>query len=119
MSSVLPAEAEVVVIGGGVVGASTAYPLVKAGVQNVLLLERNKLTCSTTWHSAARVRQLRSRENVARLIQDGAELYSRLEAETGQGISCDAITTQSSGRLSDLFDSLKQRARRKARCIAG
>ncbi len=85
MSSVLPAGAEVVVIGGGVVGASTAYPLIKAGVQNVLLLERNKLTCSTTWHSAARVRQLRSRENVARLIQDGAELPARLEAKPAGG----------------------------------
>ncbi len=72
MSSVLPAEAEVVVIGGGIMGASTAYHLVKAGVKEVLLLERNKLTCGATWHSAARVRQLRSSENLSRLIQYGA-----------------------------------------------
>ena len=67
----LPAEAEVVVIGGGVVGASTACYLVKAGVQNVLLPERSMLTCGTIWHSAAQVRQLRSSENLTRLIQDG------------------------------------------------
>lgn len=119
MSSVLPAEAEVVVIGGGVVGASTAYHLVKAGVQNAPLLEWNRLNCGTTWYSAAHVGQLLSSENLTRLIQDGAELYARPEAETGQEISCDEISTQSSGCLSDLFDSLKQRVIRKARFAAG
>ena len=84
MSSTLPAEASVIIIGGGIVGASTAYHLVKAGVQDVLLLERNKLTCGTTWHSAAQVRQLRSGENLTRLIRYSAELYARLEADTGQ-----------------------------------
>ncbi len=103
MSSVLAAEAEVVAIGGGIVGASTAYHLVKAGVQDVLMLECNKLTCGTTWHSADQVRQLRSSENLTRLIEDGAELYARLKVEVGQGISCDVIPTPSSGSLSDFF----------------
>lgn len=119
MSGVLPAEVDVVVIGGGVMGASTAYHLVKAGVQDVLLLERNKLTCGTTWHSAAQVRRLRSSENLTRLIQYSAGLYARLEMGFGQGISCDAIKTQSSGRLSNIFDSLKQRVTRKAGTAAG
>ena len=96
-----------------------AYHLVKAEVQNVLLLERNELTCGATWHSAAQVRQLRSSENLTRLIRDGAELYARLEAETGQGVSCDPIPTQSSGRLLDLFGFLKQRGKRESRYAAG
>ncbi len=88
-------------------------------MQDVLLLERNKLPCGTTWDSAAQVRQLRSSENLTRLIRDGAELYARPEAETGRGISCDAIPTQSSGRLGDLFNSFKQRVTRKARSTTG
>ena len=84
MSSTLPVEAEVVVIGGGIMGASTAYHLVARGVKGVVLLERDKLTSGTTWHSAAQVRQLRSSENLTRLIRYSAELYARLEAETGQ-----------------------------------
>ena len=56
----LPAYASVVVIGGGVMGCSTLYHLAKDGATDAILLERNKLTSGTTWHSAAQVRALRS-----------------------------------------------------------
>jgi 4-methylaminobutanoate oxidase (formaldehyde-forming) len=82
----LPSEADIVVIGGGVTGCSVAYHLAKlgGGKKRVVLLERDKLTSGTTWHSAAQVRQLRSSENLTRLIQYSTELYTSLEAETGQ-----------------------------------
>ena len=79
-----PSHAEVVVIGGGVMGCSTLYHLAKLGVRDAVLLERHKLTCGTTWHSAAQVRQLRSTRNLTQLIKYSTELYAGLEAETGQ-----------------------------------
>lgn len=82
----LPSHASVVVIGGGIMGCSTLYHLAKAGVGDAILLERNKLTSGTTWHSAAQVRALRHSRNLTRMIQYSVDLYSRLEAETGQSV---------------------------------
>lgn len=79
-----PPYASVVVIGGGVMGCSTLYHLAKMGVGDAILLERNKLTSGTTWHSAAQVRALRSTRNLTDLIRYSIELYSQLEEETGQ-----------------------------------
>ena len=80
----LPAQASVVVIGGGVMGCSTLYHLAEAGISDAILIERNKLTSGTTWHSAAQVRALRSTRNLTELIRYSIKLYSRLEEETGQ-----------------------------------
>ena len=80
----LPAHASVAVIGGGVMGCSTLYHLAAGGVSDAILLERNQLTSGTTWHSAAQVRALRSTRNLTELIRYSIDLYSRLEAETGQ-----------------------------------
>ena len=52
--SSLPHEADVVVIGGGSVGCSTAYHLAKMGAGKVVLLEKHKLTSGTTWHTAGK-----------------------------------------------------------------
>ena len=82
----LPAHASVVVIGGGIMGCSTLYHLAKMGVQDTILLERNKLTSGTTWHSAAQVRALRHSHNLTRMIQYSVDLYSQLEKETGQNV---------------------------------
>lgn len=82
----VPAYASVVVIGGGVMGCSTLYHLAKAGVGDAILLERNKLTSGTTWHSAAQVRALRSTRNLTDLVRYSIDLYSRLEEETGQQV---------------------------------
>ncbi|MEM9145536.1 MAG: FAD-dependent oxidoreductase [Pseudomonadota bacterium] len=82
----LPSHASVVVIGGGVMGCSTLYHLVKMGVGDVILLERNRLTSGTTWHSAAQVRALRHSQNLTRMIQYSIDLYARLEEETGQSV---------------------------------
>jgi len=81
---VLPTHASVVVIGGGIMGCSTLYHLAKAGVSDAILLERNRLTSGTTWHSAAQVRALRSTQNLTDLIRYSVSLYESLEQETGQ-----------------------------------
>ena len=82
----LPSHASVVIVGGGIMGCSTLYHLAKMGVSDAVLLERNKLTSGTTWHSAAQVRALRHSRNLTRMIQYSVELYSQLERETGQSV---------------------------------
>jgi len=84
MSKTLPKEARVVIVGGGIVGCSLAYHLTKLGCADVVLLERKKLTCGTTWHAAGLVGQLRATLNLTKLAQYTANLYDTLEAETGQ-----------------------------------
>ncbi|MBT9458765.1 MAG: FAD-dependent oxidoreductase [Burkholderiaceae bacterium] len=79
----LPTQAQIIVIGGGIVGCSTAYHLAQMGRSDVLLLEQGRLTCGTTWHAAGLVGQLRPNRNMTRMSRYGIELYSRLEAETG------------------------------------
>ena len=76
----LPSRARVVIIGGGVIGASVAYHLAQLGWTDVLLLEQGQLSCGTTWHAAGLVGQLRASENGTRLVQYSSELYERLEA---------------------------------------
>ena len=80
----LPSHASVVIIGGGIVGCSVAYHLAQRGCGDVLLLERRKLTCGTTWHAAGLVGQLRATQNLTRLAQYTTQLYEGLERETGQ-----------------------------------
>lgn len=77
-----PLSSKVIVIGGGIVGCSTAYHLAKSGCE-VLLLEQHKLTSGTTFHAAGLVGQLRSNANVTQLLGYSVELYDNLEQETG------------------------------------
>ena len=77
-------QAEIVIIGGGAVGCSVAYHLAKMGKKDVLLLEKAGLTHGATWHAAGLVGQLRSKQNLTRMMQYSAKLYGELEAETGQ-----------------------------------
>ena len=79
-----PTTAKAVIIGGGIVGCSTAYHLAKLGWTDVVLLERKKLTSGTTFHAAGLVGQLRSSANITQLLGYSVDLYKRLEAETGQ-----------------------------------
>lgn len=79
----LPERAEIVIVGGGVVGCSVAYHLAGLGRRDVLLLEQGRLSGGTTWHAAGLVGPLRASESGTRLVSYSAELYDRLEAETG------------------------------------
>jgi glycine cleavage system aminomethyltransferase T/glycine/D-amino acid oxidase-like deaminating enzyme len=81
----LPDQAQVVVIGGGIVGCSVAYHLTKRGWRDVVLLERNQLTSGTTWHAAGLVTQLRATYNMSMLAKYSAELFTELEQLTGHG----------------------------------
>ena len=79
----LPTTAKAVVIGGGIVGCSTAYHLGKLGWTDTVLLERRKLTSGTTFHAAGLVGQLRTSANITQLLGYSVDLYRRLEQETG------------------------------------
>jgi 4-methylaminobutanoate oxidase (formaldehyde-forming) len=81
--SELPSSAKIVIVGGGIVGCSVAYHLGKMGLTDVLLLERGRLTCGSTWHAAGLVGQLRANANITQLLGYSVELYDRLEKETG------------------------------------
>ena len=76
-------QARVVIIGGGVGGASIAYHLTLLGWDDVVLVERDQLTSGSTFHSAGLVGQLRSSLTLTRMMMNGVELYRRLAAETG------------------------------------
>jgi sarcosine dehydrogenase len=76
-------QARVVIIGGGIIGCSTAYHLAQMGWEDVVLVEKAELTSGSTWHAAGLVGQLRSDRNLTRMLQYSVGLYERLEAETG------------------------------------
>lgn len=106
MQATLPSQAEYVVVGGGIIGLSIAYHLTRLGHRDVLLLERDQLTCGTTWHAAGLVTQLRASENMAKLAQYTAELFRDLERETGQPTGfrqCGSLTVATTApRLEEL-----------------
>ncbi len=79
-------QARVVVIGGGVVGCSVLYHLTRAGWRDVMLLERDVLTCGSTWHAAGGFHTLNGDPNVAKLQQYTVELYREIEEISG--LSC-------------------------------
>jgi glycine cleavage system T protein len=113
---VIPSHARVVVIGGGIAGCSVAYHLTKLGWRDVLLLERRDLSCGTTWHAAGLVGQLRATENLTKLAKYGAELYERLEAETGQATGFRRPGSVSVARTAERMHELKRLAS-MARCF--
>lgn len=78
-----PSQARAVIIGGGIVGCSTAYHLGKLGWRDTILLERHKLSSGSTFHAAGLVGQLRSSANITQLLGHSVALYNTLEAETG------------------------------------
>ena len=80
----LPTHARAVIIGGGIIGCSTAYHLAGLGWKEIVLVERQKLTGGSTWHAAGLVGQLRSSANITQLLKYSVELYGKLESETGQ-----------------------------------
>ena len=84
MPGKIPTQAQVVIIGGGIVGCSVAYHLCKLGWKDVALLERKTIASGTSWAAAGLMGQLWSTSALTKLAVYGADLYSRLEEETGQ-----------------------------------
>ncbi len=79
----LPSHARIVVIGGGIIGCSTAYHLARDHTADVILLEQGRLTSGSTWHAAGLVGQLRSSASITRVLKYSVDLYKGLAAETG------------------------------------
>lgn len=75
---------QVVVIGGGVVGASVLYHLTRAGWTDAVLLERSDLTAGSTWHAAGGMHPINSDPTVAKLQKYTIELYREIEELSGQ-----------------------------------
>lgn len=84
MQKELPKSAKVVIVGGGIVGCSVAYHLARSGWSDVLLLERDRLTCGSTWHAAGLVSEMQAVPAMTELAKYGLDLMERLEADTGQ-----------------------------------
>ncbi len=106
----LPSHAQVVIIGGGIIGCSVAYHLCKLGLTDVVLLERKRLTSGTTWHAAGLVGQLRATQNLTRLAQYTSTLLQELEAETGQATGFKQTGSVSIANNAERFEELKRGA---------
>ena len=76
----------VVVIGGGIVGASVLYHLARHGWSDVALIERSELTAGSTWHAAAGFHALNDDPNIAALQGYTISLYEDIERESGQSV---------------------------------
>ena len=82
-AKVLPTQARVVIVGGGIIGCSVAYHLAKLGWKDVVLLERHRLTSGTTWHAAGLVVTFGSlSETSTEMRKYTRDLYAKLEQET-------------------------------------
>ncbi|XP_032874489.1 dimethylglycine dehydrogenase, mitochondrial [Amblyraja radiata] len=79
-------NAETVIIGGGCVGVSLAYHLAKAGMKDVVLLEKSELTAGSTWHAAGLIAYFHPGINVKKIHHYSIKLYECLEQETGQAV---------------------------------
>ena len=106
----LPRHADVIVIGGGVIGCSIAYHLARSGQFDVLLLERRQITSGTTWHAAGLIGQLRPSINMTNLARYTRELYDALEEETGQATGYRRCGSYSIATDPERFEELKRSA---------
>ncbi|XP_077995308.1 dimethylglycine dehydrogenase, mitochondrial-like [Glandiceps talaboti] len=79
-------KANTVIIGGGALGTSTAYHLAKAGMKNVILLEKSELTAGATWHAAGLATFYQPNINMKRITHASLKLYRQIEEETGQEV---------------------------------
>lgn len=110
MNQDLPESAQVVIIGGGIVGCSIAYHLTRLGINEVVLLEQNKLTAGSTWHAAGLVGQLRATQNLTRLAKYTTDLFKELESITGQATGFKTTGSISVALNGERFEELKRQA---------
>jgi dimethylglycine dehydrogenase len=97
-------HARAVVIGGGVVGVSTAYHLAKKGWSDVVLLERKELTSGSTWHAAGLLPLFNLSYSVGQIHKYSVALYKTLEAETGQSVGLRQVSNIRLARTRDRWD---------------
>lgn len=104
----LPAAARIVVVGGGIVGASIAYHLALAGETDVLLVERGRLTNGTTWHAAGLVSQVRGTHALTELSRINAETYERVGRETGIDPGLRRVGSLTVARTEERFQEIRR-----------
>ena len=80
-------QARVVIIGGGIMGASLLYHLAELGWTDCMLIEKDELTSGSTWHAAGQCPSITGSFNLAKIHAYSNDLYPRLEALTGQSVS--------------------------------
>lgn len=100
-------HARVVIIGGGIMGASLLYHLAREGWTDCVLLEKAELTSGSTWHAAGQITHSTSSFTLGRMAGYGIDLYQRLEAETGQSVSFHACGSFRLAYTDDEVDWLK------------
>ena len=106
----IQSTAKVLVIGGGVVGVSTLYHLVKKGWSDVCLIERKELTSGSTWHAAGLLPLFNMSYSVGQLHKYSVELYKRLGAETGQDVGIRPVSNIRLATNQDRMDEYLQYA---------
>jgi len=80
-------HARIVIVGGGMMGASLLYHLALEGCSDTVLIEKNELTSGSTWHAAGQCPSITGSYNLAKIHAYSNQLYPRLEALTGQYVS--------------------------------
>ena len=83
----IPKEAKVVIIGGGVIGCAAAYHLAKASVKDVVLLERKKIACGTSWHAAGILSEMRASESMIQMAKDTTSMFENIEEDAGHSVN--------------------------------
>ena len=106
----IQSTAKVVVIGGGVVGVSTLYHLVKKGWSDVCLIERKELTSGSTWHAAGLFPLFNMCYSVGQLHKYSVNLYKRLGEETGQDVGIRPVSNIRLATNQDRMDEYLQYA---------
>ena len=100
-------HARVVVIGGGVVGVSTLYHLVKKGWSDSVLVERKELTSGSTWHAAGLLPLFNVSYSVGQIHKYSVALYKRLQEETGLNAGFSQVSNIRLARTQDRMDEYR------------
>jgi glycine/D-amino acid oxidase-like deaminating enzyme len=106
----LPTHAQVIIIGGGIIGCSLAYHLSKLGWKDTVLLEQSQLTAGTTWHAAGLIVSGFESETTIHMAKYTRDLYERLGEETGQDTGFKPIGYLQPATNPDRLDNLRRRA---------
>jgi glycine cleavage system aminomethyltransferase T/glycine/D-amino acid oxidase-like deaminating enzyme len=110
MEQTLPARAQVVIVGGGIIGSSTAYHLAKRGWTDVVLLERKRLTSGTTWHAAGLITQARPTSATREIVKRSLGIFESLERETGLSPGFQRTGTLHLADTPDRWEELRRQA---------
>ncbi len=110
MDPPFPTETKVVIVGGGIIGASVAYHLTKFGWGDVVVLEQNQLAGGTTWHAAGLIGRLRNTNTLTTINKYSAELYASLEKETGHAVGWKQVGSLIVARSPERMDQLRRTA---------